>query len=234
MNLRINVTASLFIFLIVFVFSGLNGKIKAQEVSETLPEFSGVKIYNGIEVVIIPSEENRIIITGHSKEEVKFKVVENQLEIRLSLENIWSKDNTLIKVFTNDVHIIDANQGSSVEVSGELRGNNMVFKAQEGSHIRAEIKAEQVNIKAVTAGQIELTGIARNQEVHLNTGGQFFGRYLETNQTEIYTGTGGKADIFSTDYCKATAKFGGTIRIYGNPEVLDHKTSLGGKILEMN
>ncbi len=75
-----------------------------------------------------PSEENRIEITGHSKNDVKFEIVEDRLEIRLSLDNIWSNDNTTLSLSTAvTIETIDANEGSLVEVEGELKGEEFNF-----------------------------------------------------------------------------------------------------------
>ena len=226
---KINAKLKLKVVLIIFLL--LNISAIAQSISDDLGNFSELKTFNGVEVRLIPAERNAIEITGHSKEKVKYEIVEDRLEIRLSLNNIWSKDNTLIKVYANAVQVIDANQGSIVEVQESLTGDQFVFRAQEGAQIYGRLTAKNVYSKAVSGGQITLQGKAEEQEVDLNTGGLFDGGGLKTNKTVISAGTAGRGEIYATDYCKATARLGGTIVIKGNPEKVDHKTSLGGKIL---
>ena len=206
-------------------------QVQAQDVNVTLKPFKEVKTFNGIDVLVYPSEENRINITGHSKEDVKFEVVEGRLEIRLPLDNIWSKDNTLIKVYGNTIEIIDANQGSQVQVEKILKGDQVTFRAQEGATIDAEVEAQKVQSKAVSGGKITLEGKADTQQVETNSGGHFYGRGLKTKETDVSAGTAGKAEVYAADYCKATAKMGGVVQIFGNPDQVDRKTSLGGKIL---
>lgn len=217
--------------LILFLLIGAcSGGIMAQDITENLPDFSEVKVFNGVEVELIPSEENRISITGHSKEKVKFEVVENRLEIRLSLQNIWSDDNTLITVYTSSAGIIDANEGSIVDVKKELNASSLTFRAQEGAAIYATVKATRVSVKAITAGLVQLRGTSGDLNVDVNTGGKFFGEQLKAEEATASVGTGGQADVNSSKYLKATAKLGGVINVYGNPKELDRKTSLGGKI----
>lgn len=206
----------------------------SQEISETLSDFNEVKVFNGMEVELIPSKENRITVSGHSKEKVNFQLVENRLEIRLSLENIWSEDNTAIKVYFRSLQVIDANENSVIELNQEYTGGNMVFRAQEGASIFARIDAVRVSSKAVTGGQIQVEGKAKSQDVDINTGGHFFGKKLLTKRTEVKINVGGRAEINATEYCKATARLGGNIYIHGNPDVLDRKSTLGGNILQMN
>ena len=204
--------------------------LHAQKISESLSDFKEVKTFNAVEVVIIPSEENRIEITGHSKEKVKFDIVEDRLEIRMTLDNIWSKDNTLIKVYGRSIETIDANEGSLVQVHGILEGQEKVFRAQEGARILARVAAKNVISKAISGGSVELEGKAETQEVQINSAGQYLGKDLRTQQTVITCTTAGKGEIYATDYCKATAKIGGTIEIFGRPKEVDQKTALGGKI----
>lgn len=217
------------LFMLLFIQVG-----HGQDISEVLSDFNEVKVFNGVEVELIPARENKITISGHSKEKVKFELVENRLEIRLSLENIWSDDNTTITVHFRSLQVIDGNENSVIKLMKEYTGGNMVFRAQEGASIVARVNAVKVASKAVTGGHIQLQGKAKNQEIEINTGGHFFGEKFETESTEVRINVGGRAEVYATEYCKATARLGGNIYIHGDPEVLDRKTTLGGNILEMN
>lgn len=202
-----------------------------QEVREKLGAFTEVKTFNGVEVEVIPSEENRIEITGHSKNDVKFDVAGDRLEIRLSLENIWSKDNTKITVYGSTIETIDANEGSSVEVAGTLEGDELTLRVQEGANLNVKVSSRKIVSKAITGGRITIQGKAVEQEVEINTGGHYYGKSLKTKETEVSSVTAGKGEIYATEYVRATAKLGGTIEIFGRPKEVDQKTSLGGKIL---
>ena len=223
-----NRTRKLFVFVAVLLASV---QLKAQEIKEELGAFRELKTFNGIEVTVVPSSENRIVINGHSKDKVKYDIVGDRLEVRLTLDNLWSKDNTTITVHGNNIETIDANEASIVDVKGVLKAPHLVFRAQEGAAINAEVNAEQVNSKAVSGGKIELSGKANKQDVEVNTAGQFLGRDLKTKHTTVSANTAGRGEVFANDYCKATAKIGGVVEVFGNPDQLDQKTSLGGKIL---
>lgn len=216
------------IFLLV---STLTSLAQNRDVRESLEEFTEVKTYNGVEVQVVPSGEDRIEITGHSKHEVKYNIVEGRLEIRLSLDNIWSKDNTKITVYGKNIKTVDANQGSLIEITEVLKGEELAFRVQEGSTIRARVTARKVLSKAVTGGKINLAGTAEEQDVELNTGGQYFGKELRTRETLVKAGTAARGEVYATDYVRATATLGGTIEIFGRPDEVDKKTSLGGRIL---
>ena len=217
------------IFLLLF-----SGNAMSQEISDVLSDFNELKVFNGIEVQLFPAKENRIVISGHSKEKIKYELVENRLELRMSLQNIWSEDNTLVKIYSRKLQVIDVNENSVVEVQGELLGSNLVFRAQEGAAVFAKIDALKQSSKAVTGGQVQLSGKVKEQEIQINTGGQFYGKNLISESTNVKINAGGRAEVYANEYCKATAKLGGTILVFGNPQQLDRKTSFGGEIQEMN
>ncbi len=216
-------------FIVLLVLCGAFN-LHAQKISKNLSDFKEVKTFNAVEVVVIPSEKNYIEITGHSKEKVKFDIVEDRLEIRMSFDNIWSKDNTLIKVYGRSIETIDANEASLVQVDGILEGEEKTFRAQEGARILARVAAKKVISKAISGGLLEIEGKAETQEVQINSGGQYFGKNLRTRETVISCTTAGRGEIYATNYCKATAKLAGTIEIFGRPNEVDQKTVLGGKI----
>ena len=212
------------IFLVTF-------SVAAQDVEENLGNFIELKTYNGVEVEVIPSNENRIVITGHSKNDVEYDIRDGRLEIRLGLDNIWSEDNTEITLYTKDLQTIDANQASVVEVVKELKGEELTFRTQEGANIRARVNGRKINSKTVSAGKITLEGKAEEQVVEINTGGHYYGKDLRTKNTEVSAGTAGRGEVYATEYVRATAKLGGTVEIFGRPNEVDKKTSLGGRIL---
>lgn len=232
MRLRINVEPLKKRLVIVFI--AFCSSAFGQDISDQLSDFNEVKVFNGIEAVLIPSKENRIVITGHSKEKVKYELVENRLELRLSLENIWSDDNTVVKVYFRKLQVIDVNENSVVQVDGEIVGTNLVFRAQEGAAVFAKIDALKQSSKAITGGQVQLNGKVRDQEIQINTGGQFYGKDLISESTTVSISAGGSAEVYADKYCKATAKLGGTILVFGDPEQVDRKTTLGGKIRIIN
>ena len=171
------------------------------------------------------------MITGHSKNDVKLDIIEDRLEIRLSLDNLWSKNNTRITLYAKNLETIDANEGSTVEVSGEIKGQELTFRTQEAANIFASVNGRKINVKTVSGGKVTLEGKAEEQVVEINTGGHYYGKGLRTDRTEVSAGTAGKGEIYATDYVKATAKLGGTVEIFGRPNEVDKKTSLGGRIL---
>lgn len=226
MNLSLNFSRGLLVFLFILC----SGGIMAQEISQSLPSFSRFKASNGINVKMVPSDQNRLEVDGYDKDEVKFEVKGNQLDVRLSWDNVFSDSNTWVTVYFVGVDEIEANSKSTVELLDEFRGDSMVMSAGEGANLIARLKASRVSLKVTTGAHLQLFGEADRQEGKVNTGGVYSGRDFKTKDTELSVATGGQASIFASEQGRVDAKLGGSVRVYGNPVRLDQKTSFGGSI----
>ena len=88
-------------------------------------------------------------------------------------------------------------------------------------------------IKSVTGGVITASGSSDNQDVAINTGGVYEGKDFITKFTTVNVNAGSRAEIFASDYVKATVKAGGEVQVYGDPGKMDEKTVFGGKVIRM-
>ena len=80
-----------------------------------LGDFNVLKVYNGIEVQLIKSNEAKLEITGEKSEIVKIKNVNNTLKLSLPFSlkplNNYANGKVLIKIYyKNKIDVIDANQ----------------------------------------------------------------------------------------------------------------------------
>lgn len=210
------------------------GFINAQSVVDrSLGEFDAIKVFNKIEVKLIKSTENRVQVSGIKRNDIVVAVKNRVLRIRMAINNIWDNNNTRVTVYYKDIHEIDVNEGSSAKVNGLLKSRDLTLKAQEGSNIKAEVKAERLVCKSVTGSEIFVNGYAAEQEVTINAGGNYYGEELKTKNTFVKVSAGGNAKVYATEYAKANTAAGGVIEIYGRPKELDTKKVLGGKIINV-
>ncbi len=220
------------VFLFVFV---VTTAVQAQDIiTKNVGDFNELKVFDKIRVTLLQGNENKVEITGIKRREVAIKQNGDLLKIRMSLDNIWDNNNTEVVVYYTDLNKIDVNEGSRVEVSNIIKSNSLDVRAQEGGSMIAEIEAGFLYARAITGGEIELRGKAKEQEVIINSGGRYYGRDLKTRDTQVKVSAGGTAEVNAKNYIKANTNAGGTIRIYGNPKEMDTQKLLGGKIIEVN
>jgi hypothetical protein len=86
------------------------------------------------------------------------------------------------------------------------------------------------DIRAVTGGIIEASGLAENQSIVINTGGIFEGRELRTQISDVKISAGGEAEVFASEKIDINVKAGGEVTVYGNPKKVNKKTFVGGSV----
>ncbi|GAA4109478.1 hypothetical protein GCM10022393_06090 [Aquimarina addita] len=209
--------------------------MQAQDViKKTVGDFNEVKVFDKIEVILRKSSENKVEISGMSRDEVDIVNNDNVLKVKMSLDNLWDDDNTVVTVYYTDISKIDVNEGAKIIAKDVVTSDKLDLRAQEGGDIIAKIETTKLAAKAVTGGKLTLDGKAIEQEVTVTAGGQYLAEDLKTKSTMVKITAGGRANISASEYVKANATAGGTIKIYGHPKEIDTKKVFGGKIIEVN
>lgn len=211
------------------------GSIQAQEeIQVELDDFSGIKVYKGLNVNLIEANENKAIVSGDKSEEVEFEIEDGSLKINTGLESLWEGNNTEIQLYFIEIDHIEARQDASVNLEKPYRIADLSLTASEGADIYGEIEVENLYVKALTGAEIELQGEAKNQEVKIRAGGQYYARYLTSDDIEISISAGGVADINASENVKTKVRAGGTVNIYGKPKTIEEDTLFGGKVNRKN
>ena len=193
-------------------------------------DFNEIKVFDLIEVNLIRSEENRILIKGHNVDDIKWVNKDGVLKLRMQLDKKFQGEDTFIEVYYTDLNVIDGNEGAKITCNELLQKNKIELRAQEGAHIKIGMDVDHADIKAVTGGIIEASGLAKNQSIVLNTGGIFDGRDLRTSTSEVKISAGGEAEIFASDRIDIDVKAGGDVTVYGQPKEVNKSTFVGGRI----
>lgn len=219
-------------FLLLSFIVGLS--INAQDtIEKNIGEFSTVKVYDLINLKMIKSDENKVVIAGDNKEDVQIINKNGKLKIRMNLEESYDGNDIVVKLYYTSVDVIDANEGANVVVNELIEQFEVDLKAQEGAEITAKVKTTYANFRAVTGGIINVSGSSKNQDISIYTGGIFNGKEFITEQTEISLNAGGEAYINASEGVDVRIKAGGNVYIYGEPKQINESKVLGGKVKRM-
>ncbi len=219
----------LFILTLIVSFTA-----SAQEtVEKTIGEFSTVKVYDLINLKMIKSDENKVVISGKNRKDVEVVNKNGKLKIRMNLEESYDGNDTVVILHYTSVDVIDANEGAKVSINEPIEQYEIDLKVQEGAEITAELKTTYANFRAVTGGTINVIGSSKNQDITIYTGGVFNGEEFITERTEVSVNAAGEAYIHATELVEVRIKAGGDVFIYGNPKQVDKSRVLGGRIKRM-
>ncbi|MFD2566967.1 head GIN domain-containing protein [Pseudotenacibaculum haliotis] len=209
--------------------------ISQTTVTKQLGDFDKLKVYNGIEVELIKSDEQKIEITGEKAEKVKVKNSNNVLKLTLKFPDLSADGKVNVKLYYNKpIKIIDGNEGATI-TGNNIEQQQLEVKSQERAFINLVIKTKHLKVKSSSGGIIKLTGSSKNQDIDVDLYGIYHGYGLTvSDNTSIRAGSGAKAEVSAGETLNAKVSFGGSIFYKGNPEVIKDKKVAGGIIKQVD
>lgn len=210
-----------------------------EELSKNLGDFATLKVYNGIEVELIASNDAEVKVSGAKADKLKIKNVNGVLKLSLPFsikpeENAANGEVIVTLYYRKPIMVVDANEGATITGKG-FEQSQLEVNAQERAFINLNIKTKNVKVRTSSGGIIKLTGTTKNQEVDVDLYGTYHGYDLKTSGvTTVKAGTGAKAEVFSNNTINAKVSFGGSIFYKGNPKLIKDKKVIGGTIQSRN
>lgn len=202
------------------------------QIEKNLGDFNKLKVYDRIEVELIKSDQNKVIISGKNTEDVVFVSKNGDLKIKMSFRKSFDGDQTTVQLYYKTIDIIDVNEGAFVSSNDVIKQFEIDTRAQEGGSIKLMVNdVTFVEAKAITGGVIRISGQAKNQNIDLSTGGSYLGKDLETEKTKVNIRAAGEAHVKALKEVDVKVKAGGTAYIYGTPETVKENIVLGGKVI---
>ena len=217
------------IILVVFV---LLTQLNYGQTVINLGDFDELKVFDQLNVTLIPSNENKVVITG--KNESNFEAVNKNgvLKLRMSVTKMLSGADTKVTLYFKNIQSIDANEGSIVSCAAEFKQTIMQLSTQEGAMIEVELDVDNTKVKLNSGGIINLSGKAVTQKATITSGGILNAKNLETSQTTVSVSAGGSADVNASTLVDAKVNAGGKITIFGKPKQIKQQAFAGGTIIE--
>ena len=217
--------------IVVVVTLFLTSYLQAQ-VTKNLGDFDSVKVFDQLTVKLIPSNENKVSITGTRAEEVEVINKNGEVKLRMPFPKLLAGNDIKIQLYFKRIESIDASEGSYVSSDLPFKQTILSVNAKEGAQIKVEFDTEKATIRAVSGGILDLTGKTNSQTITIASGGVLEAKDLISSQTTVNVSAGGKAEIHATTLVDAKVKAGGSIYIYGKPKQINQETILGGTIIE--
>lgn len=217
------------IVLIVFV---MISQINFSQTTLNLGDFDEVKVFDQLNVTLVPSDENKIVVTGKNDDSFETVNKNGLLKLRMKLTKMLSGEDTKITLYFKNIKSIDANEGSIVSSKHIFKQTTINLSAQEGAMIEVELDVDNATVKLNSGGIINLSGNAATQKSTITSGGILNAKNLETSQTFVSLSAGGSAEVNASTLVNAKVKAGGSIEIYGKPKEIKQETFAGGTITE--
>ena len=201
------------------------------QTEKNVGDFTKVTAFDKIDVNLVASTENKVVLTGANSKEVEVINKNGELKIRMSLTKMLSGDDVSATVYYKKLDAVEANEGSRVSSKDAIAAINFVIICKEGSEIKLfNLKADRLQVRISAGSIVTVKGVVKNQDIISNSGGKYDGEYCKTEQTVVTVNAGGIANVYATDLVDAKTRAGGEIKIYGKPKQITEKKIAGGTI----
>ena len=198
------------------------------KVERNLGDFSKLAVYDGINLELIKSDENKVQITGKN---TNFAVVKNKngdLKIRLNLERRFSGDKTKVTLFYKTLYNIISHEGSNVFSKDTIKQADLNVKANTGSILNIIVDLNTLNTTSATGSTVNLSGNAEYHDCSTSTGAEINAEKLITTETYATSTTGGLIEVSAEKELEANSKLGGVINVHKKTDKIVESISLGG------
>ena len=205
--------------------------VSQEEINRNLGEFTKLSIYDGINVELIKSDENKVEASG---ENTRFVVVKNKngnLKIRLNVQKRFSGDRTMVKLYYKNIYSFIAHEGSNIFSKDTIKQADLKIKGHTGSRIDVPVELNSISVTSTAGAKITLRGTSTYLEASSATGSEINARNMLVEDGEVSALSGSMVDVRVETNLEAIARIGGVINVHSKTERITEKVSLGGSVI---
>jgi hypothetical protein len=236
MEKRCHHPAVLFFLLFLIISVIASAAYAADSENRTLKAFDGVKVLGPIKLYLSEgsSEAAKVIVEGIELEKIVTEVTGNTLEVKPKSAVLTASDAD-IRVYVTYTKLRELRCTSGAELHSEtmIRGDKLEAEVASSGSVDIQIDVTILSSSVKSAGELTVSGKARDQECVINTGGIMHAFELICDNAYIKIGSGGSAEIYATDLIEGSVKSAGSLEFKGDPRKQRVETSSGGKIKEI-
>ena len=205
--------------------------VSQEQINRNLGEFTKLSIYDGINVELIKSDENKVEASG---ENTRFVVVKNKngnLKIRLNVQKRFSGDRTMVKLYYKNIYSFIAHEGSNIFSKDTIKQADLKIKGHTGSRIEVPVELNSISVTSTAGAKIILRGSSTYLEASSATGSEINARNMVIEDGEVSALSGSMVDVRAETSLEAIARIGGVINVHSKTERITEKVSLGGSVI---
>ena len=223
-------------------FSNLHSQLFKEAADETieietreLKDFDKIIVSRGINVTLSEGLLTKAEIHIQNTTPDNVIITQKGMTLNIRMKTKSYKDvsvNVFLTVGVNTIREINTGTGGSVFSDILLKGDQL--KLEAGGDGSMELKVEMNKVVANTSSSlIKLTGSTNYLDLNVSAGGRFEGSQLEATEVNASANMGSNVQVWATEKLVAKAATGAKIEYSGDPEKVEVRTSLAGKVEQM-
>jgi hypothetical protein len=205
------------------------------ERSYQVETFDKVSVAAGIQVHIMPGSTRSAVArtSAENFEDLKIIVKDGELRISRPARNWFffgRRPNYSVQVVMPVLRSLNASSGSQVMVKGQFAGD-FALESSSGSQVDvAQLTGGKVRTRSSSGSQITLAGSCQSLDAETSSGADLDAGRLMCETVAVRASSGSGADVAATRALTAKASSGAGVKVSGAPEVVEVKTSSGGRV----
>ena len=200
----------------------------------TVPNFTSVKVNNGIRLYITSGEALKVNVEADDNiiDDVETKVEGEELVIRFSDDFNFQNTNITVNVVMPLVKRIGASGGSSISSKNQLpKTDAMIIKASGGSTINVDVDARTLDLESSGGATLKISGRSQLVSVEASGGASVNTYELLAETANLKASSGATVKAYASVNVDAGASSGASINYKGNPSGnIKKNESSGGSV----
>ena len=134
------------------------------QTEKNVGDFTKVTAFDKIDVNLVASTENKVVLKGANSQEVELVNKNGELKIRMPLTKMLSGDDVSATVYFKKIDAVEANEGSRIASKDEISAINFDIICKEGSEIKlTNLQADRLQIRVSQGSIVTTKGVVKNQ-----------------------------------------------------------------------
>jgi putative autotransporter adhesin-like protein len=221
--------------IVVLVYLSFSAYAQQTE-TRNLGPFTGVRAAEGIDVYLKKGDKEsaKVEVTGTSIDNVLTEISGSYLKVHMRDGNYRGKVEAKVYVTYVQVNKLSASTAGSIFADGIIKANSMEISAVTAGTVEISVDAGDIEASASSAGDMELKGKAKSFRADASTAGEVDAYDLDAENVDADASTAGSIKVSASKSLEARASTGGSVRYRGNPDKSITDSTSGGSVKKSN
>lgn len=215
-----------------YVTNSVAGKGNVSQQEYVLSEFTQLKVQNGWEVELIPSEKNSMLISANENlfEELEFNEENGTLTIEAK-SNIGKADKKLIQLFyAQALEKVSASSGVYIHSASPIETTELKTEFSSGCKAELIVQTEALSVAASSGANVILAGNSKAISYAASSGAGISALELVGNGVSAAASSGASIELHVDGNLNASSSSGAVIRYQGETINVKASKSSGGSV----
>ncbi|RZJ36160.1 MAG: DUF2807 domain-containing protein [Flavobacterium sp.] len=195
-------------------------------------EFYQLEVKNGIDVVIIQSDNTAITVEADDNlmEHIHTEISGNTLKITSDFNQYNNVSSKKVILKMPKITSIEGSSGADITTTASVKGEKLKVNASSGTEIKLQLEVENIVCDASSGSKIRISGKALELETSTSSGSEIDCSGLLANEVTSKASSGSSTEVHPIVSLDAEASSGGSISYAGDPKEIVKDVSSGGSV----